>query len=86
MGLDSIVSIADNPAMKDVESLIEEAGGVMALAAIAGVARTTVLDWRTKGYIPGVHAAVICEALKLAPGDVLKLLRPKNRNVPEAAE
>jgi hypothetical protein len=77
----------DNPAV-DIQFLIDKAGGVMALAAKAGVARTTVLDWRKTGFIPGNRVATISAALKVPVKDVLTLVQPpKPRDsVPSAVE
>lgn len=60
----------------DVQELIDSAGGVLRLAAIAGVARTTVLDWRKTGFIPGGRIVAISAALGLPPEDLLGLVQP----------
>jgi len=60
----------------DVHELIERAGGVHALADRLGVARTTVLDWRAAGMIPGTRVAQIAATLKMSPKVLLPLLRP----------
>lgn len=75
ISLDEKVGIADNRTM-DVQTLIESAGGVLRLASIAGVARTTVLDWRKTEFIPGSRIAAISAALELPPEDLLALVQP----------
>lgn len=63
----------------DVQTLITKAGGVVQLAAKAGVARTTVLDWRKSGFIPGNRVSIISAALRLPIKDVLMLVQlPKS--------
>lgn len=70
----------------DVQTLIDSAGGVLRLAAIAGVARTTILDWRKTGFIPGNRIAAISGALGLPPEDLLGLVQPaRARDRPPAA-
>ena len=49
----------------DIQTLIEAAGGVVRLAAIAGVSRPTVLGWRKLGFIPAFRVPRISEALGL---------------------
>lgn len=63
-------------ACMDVHGLIAKAGGVQALADRLGVARTTVLDWRVAGAIPGNRVAQIALALKVSPNILLPLVRP----------
>ena len=60
----------------DVSALIDKAGGVMRLAAIAQVSRTSVIGWRTQGFIPGNRVAQISAALKLPTEAVLRLVQP----------
>lgn len=67
--------MSDNSGM-DVQTLIDKAGSVPELAALAGVARTTVLDWKRTGYVPGNRVAQISKALDLPAEDVLKLVQP----------
>jgi hypothetical protein len=47
----------------DVEQVIAAAGGTIALAEAAGVDRTTVLYWRSRGRIPVERALRINEEL-----------------------
>ena len=60
----------------DVHGLIARAGGVQALAGRLGVARTTVIDWRVAGAIPGNRVSQIALALKIPPKQLLPLVRP----------
>lgn len=60
----------------DVHELIARAGGVQQLADKLGVARTTVLDWRVAGLIPGSRVAQIALALKISPKRLLPIVRP----------
>jgi hypothetical protein len=60
----------------DVQALIDKAGGVMSLASVAGVARTTVLGWRTQGFIPGNRVVQISVALNLPSAEIIKLAAP----------
>jgi DNA-binding transcriptional regulator YdaS (Cro superfamily) len=60
----------------DVHGLIAKAGGVQALADRLGVARTTVIDWRVSGLIPGSRVAQIALALKISPKVLLPIVRP----------
>jgi len=60
----------------DVHGLIARAGGVQQLADKLGVARTTVIDWRVAGMIPGSRVAQIAIALKISPRTLLPIVRP----------
>ena len=60
----------------DVHGLIEKAGGVQQLADRLGVARTTVIDWRVAGMIPGSRLAQIAATLKISPRVLLPIVRP----------
>lgn len=66
----------------DVDSLINRAGGVMELAGIARVARTTVLHWRKTGHVPGSHLYAISVGLKIPQSKLVGLLRPKGKAAP----
>jgi hypothetical protein len=52
-----------NDRVMDVEQVIAAAGGTIALAEAAGVDRTTVLYWRSRGRIPVERALRINEEL-----------------------
>ena len=60
----------------DVHGLIAKAGGVQQLADRLGVARTTVIDWRVAGMIPGSRLAQIAATLKISPKVLLPIVRP----------
>lgn len=60
----------------DVQSLIDQAGGVGKLATLLGVAHNTVCDWKRTGLIPGNRVAQVCARLNLPVENVLKLARP----------
>jgi hypothetical protein len=70
----------------DIQALIEKAGGVPALGKRLGVARTTVLDWKRDGKIPGNRVAQIAAELKVDAGELLPLVRPAKAAAPEPAE
>lgn len=74
LGLACIVGIADDSEM-DVQALIAKAGGTVALAGMLGVARTTVLDWRRTGLIPGNRIGQISAALDIPVDDLLPLVQ-----------
>ena len=60
----------------NVHDLIAKAGGVQQLADKLGVARTTVIDWRVAGLIPGSRVAQIALALKIPPKRLMQIVRP----------
>jgi DNA-binding transcriptional regulator YdaS (Cro superfamily) len=60
----------------NVEALIERAGSTVLLAQRLGVARTTVLDWKRAGAIPGNRVSQIARALKIPPEKLLPLVQP----------
>jgi len=49
---------------------------VQQLADKLGVARTTVIDWRVAGMIPGSRVAQIAIALKISPRTLLPIVCP----------
>jgi hypothetical protein len=68
----------------DVQTLIEKAGGAAQLAARLNVARTTVLDWRRLGSIPGNRVSQISAELQMPADELLSLVQPPKPKV-EAA-
>jgi transposase-like protein len=60
----------------DVEDIISRAGGTVELAKRLGVHRTTVLDWRRDGRLPGSRIGQISEALGIAAADLAKITYP----------
>jgi len=70
----------------DIQTLIDKAGGVQALASKLGVARTTVLDWRRTGFIPANRVGQISSTLRIAVAQVQKLApgpKPRASAAPE---
>ena len=64
----------------DVQTLIDQAGGAVELARRLGIARTTVLDWKRTGTIPGNRVAQIAKEMELPADDVLPLVAaPKGK-------
>jgi len=63
----------------DVQSLIDHAGGTAELASLLGVARTTVLDWKRDGLIPGSRLAQICSVFGIPPEELLPIVQPPRR-------
>jgi hypothetical protein len=61
--------------LMDVVDLIERAGGIHGMAAIANVNRTTVYDWKRFGFIPTAKAKVISVGLGVPLEDVIALQR-----------
>lgn len=57
----------------DVQTLITSAGGVAALAAKLGVARTTVIDWRRSKTIPANRVVQISQIMGVPIDEVVKL-------------
>jgi hypothetical protein len=70
-----IIGISDY-SLVDIQILIDKAGGVAHLGSRVGVARTTVLDWKRTGFVPGNRVRQISAALKIFTKEVLKLVRP----------
>jgi hypothetical protein len=58
----------------DIQTLIDKAGGVAQLARLLGCGRTTVLDWRRSGTIPGHRVRQVSEVLDLPITEVVKLV------------
>lgn len=59
----------------DIQSLIDEAGSVVGLADRLGVARTTVLDWKRTGLIPGNRVAQISREFEIPAEKLLPLVQ-----------
>jgi DNA-binding Xre family transcriptional regulator len=66
----------------DVQSLIEKAGGTVELANLLGVARTTVLDWKRDGLIPGSRLVQICAVLDVSPKELFPIVQPPRQSKP----
>lgn len=66
----------------DIDILITRAGGVGKLASALQVSHPTVCDWRKTGFIPGSRATQISETLRLPIEDVVRLIKPAPRPVP----
>ena len=62
------------PTKITVQCLIDKAGGVVPLGKRLGVARTTVLDWRRTGTIPGSRLKQISREMGLAPCELLPIV------------
>ena len=60
----------------DVQTLIDSAGSPAKLGHKLGVARTTVLDWRKSGFIPGNRVAQISDVFRIPATDLLPLVQP----------
>lgn len=60
-------------ASMNMQALIEKAGGVVDLATLSGVARTTVLDWKRTGLLPANRISRISDALSVPIEDLVKL-------------
>lgn len=60
----------------DVEAIIAMAGGVVELAKRLGVGRTTVLDWRKDGRLPGGRIAQISDEFDIPAADLVRLAYP----------
>ena len=58
-----------------VQSLILKAGGAVALSERLGVARTTVLDWKRTGLIPGGRLAQIALAFNIPADQLLPIVQ-----------
>ncbi len=66
----------------NVQTLIELAGGVVALADRLGVARTTVIGWRQDDALPAIRVAQVSAEFHIPPAVVLKLVAaPKFRRI-----
>jgi hypothetical protein len=70
----------------DVQGLIDMAGGTVELAARLGVARTTVLDWKRFGRIPGNRVGQIALAFGIPADDLLPLVQMPRQPSQVAAE
>jgi len=69
-----------------VQSLILRAGGAVALSKRLGVARTTVLDWRRTGLIPGSRVAQIAVAFNIPADQLLPIVQgPRSSSRQSAA-
>ena len=68
----------------DVQTIIEKAGGTAKLATRLKVARTTVLDWRRLGFIPGNRVAQISAELEIEPEALLPLVQPPKAGARDA--
>ncbi len=75
LGLDKRCRSSGQSAAMDIQAIFDRAGGGARLAARLGIPRTTVLYWRTSGYIPGHWVVPICNELSLDPVIVLALVR-----------
>lgn len=60
----------------DVAAIIAKSGGPVELARRLGVARTTVLDWRKAGLIPGSRVAQIATELDIPAQDLIAIAQP----------
>jgi len=60
----------------DVERIIDLGGGAAEFAKRLGVARTTVLDWRKDGLIPGSRVGSISQLLDIPADQLVKLTYP----------
>jgi transcriptional regulator with XRE-family HTH domain len=63
----------------DVQTLIEKAGTAVELANRLGVARTTVLDWRRIGSIPGNRVTQISAEFDIPVDLLLTMVQPAKR-------
>lgn len=68
------VDISDTNSDMDIQTLIDKAGGVPQLARLLGCGRTTVLDWRRTGTIPGHRVRQISEVLGIPITEVITLV------------
>jgi hypothetical protein len=77
------------PEPKNIKSpigqIIEKAGGAAKLAARLNVARTTVLDWKRLGSIPGNRVLQISAELQMPADELLSLVQPPKPKVEAAA-
>jgi hypothetical protein len=72
----------------EVQTLIDRAGGVVRLAALTGLARTTIIGWRKSGSIPGWWVVTLGKALKLSTASLFELVpppKPRAKRTPESA-
>ena len=67
--------MASMPTHITVQGLIDKAGGVVPLGKRLGVARTTVLDWRKSGTIPGGRIKQISRELGVSACDLLPIVQ-----------
>lgn len=78
--------------MSYVDRIVEEFGGVRAMAATLGRAASTVQSWKTRGSIPDVNKPEVLNAaelagLPLAPADFFPTdVTARSSSTPEAAE
>lgn len=63
----------------DVHTLIEKAGGAEKLAAIAGVSRQRVQDWKRDNTIPGNRVPAICDGLNIDANGLVHLIPKRKR-------
>ena len=68
------VGVANNSNM-EVQDLIEAAGGEAHLAALAGVHRTTVYEWKRGNFLPGHRVQAISKGLGIPADTLLALVR-----------
>lgn len=59
-----------------VEDIIAMAGGAVELAKRLGVARTTVLDWRRDGMVPGARIAQISDEFDIPAAELARIAYP----------
>jgi hypothetical protein len=61
----------------DIQTLIDRAGGTpQRLGDLLGVARTTVLDWKRNGCIPGTRVVQISMILGIPVSELIGLVGP----------
>lgn len=73
----------------NVQTIIQQAGGVGKLAAILGVSHPTVSDWKRTGFIPGGRIVQISKKLGFKVEDLSMLIKPADAEVdvqPQAGE
>lgn len=50
--------------LKSVEAIVDAVGGTSAAASLAGVGKSAVSNWRSRGVIPAEHFLALSDALK----------------------
>jgi len=66
--------------MNDMENIIAECGGTIAVAAAAGVDPSTVSSWKARGRIPADHDASLVGAFpETVTLERLAAARPRRR-------